>query len=192
MSVRLSNVSQRNQPHSRFYEALWRFAEFVFVSNQLQVFTALRVIILRLFGATIGSECIIRPCRVHFPWNLTIGDRCWIGERAWFYNQNKLTIGADSVVSQECFIATGSHDLTTMGLITQTVNIGNCVWLTTRTTVIADGISPLQIADGVVVTPGSVVHRSLAGSPNQESRVVYGGNPVRKLREYVEADHATV
>jgi putative colanic acid biosynthesis acetyltransferase WcaF len=191
MSVRLSNASQRNQPHSRFYEALWRLAEFVFVSNQLQVFTAVRVIILRLFGATIGTGCIIRPCRVHFPWNLTIHDRCWIGERVWIYNQDKLTIASDSVVSQECFLATGSHDLTTMHVITKPVSIGKCVWITTRTTVISDGITGLTIGDGVVVAPGSVVLRSLNGSGNG-SRIVYGGNPVRKLREFAEENYASV
>jgi putative colanic acid biosynthesis acetyltransferase WcaF len=176
------------------YGVLWRLAEFVFVSNQLHRSTWLRVLVLRWFGATIGSECLIRPCRVRLPYNLSVGDRCWIGERVCIGNPAKLTIGSDSCVSQECFLVTGSHDLTTMDEIVSPITIGDGVWLTTRTIVISDGIHGLTIADGVVVTPGSVVTRSLNGS-TLEARIVYGGNPVRKIREFStqpEDNHATV
>ena len=59
----------------------------------------------------IGRETLIRNIHVKFPWNLEIGDRCWLGEGVWLHNQDKLTIGADSVISQQSFITTGSHDL---------------------------------------------------------------------------------
>lgn len=176
--LKLSTARQRKQPYSLFYEGVWRIVEWLFVSNQLQVLTIMRVWSLRLFGAKIGVDCIIRPCRVQHPWNLTISDRCWIGERVWIINPGYLTIGSDTTVSQECMIHTGSHELDTMRVSIKPVVIGERVWLTART-IVTYGIT---IDDDVVVTPGSVVSRSLAG-PTTGYRIVYGGNPVRKLRE---------
>jgi len=172
---------------------LWRLAEFVFVSNQLHRSTWLRVLVLRWFGATIGSECLIMSLRVRHPHNLRIGDRSLIGERVCIDNPAQLTIGSDSCVSQECFLITGSHDLATMRETFSPITIGNGVWLTTRTIVVSDAYG-LTIADDVVVTPGSVVARSLGG-PTTGVQIVYGGNPVRKIREYStqpEDNHATV
>jgi acetyltransferase-like isoleucine patch superfamily enzyme len=59
-----------------------------------------------------------------------------------------------------------------MDLITKPVRIGDGVWITTRC-IVQMGV---VIDDHVVVTPGSVVHQSLAAG------YVYGGNPVRVLR----------
>ena len=43
--------------------------------------SAVRPILLKLFGASIGRSVFIRRgVKVHFPWNLEIGDNCWIGE----------------------------------------------------------------------------------------------------------------
>ena len=174
----LSEVEPRTESHSLLYKAMWRLAEFIFVSNQIQVVSAIRVMVLRLFGATIGSGCVIRPCRVHHPWMLVIGDRCHIGERTWIINPDKLIIGSDTMLSAECIINTGSHDITTMEGVTKPVVIGSRVWLTTRIMVMYG----VTIDDGVVVTPGSIVSRSLEGSATG-ARIVYGGNPIRKLRE---------
>ena len=179
MSIRLRNDGWLTW-HSKLYGVLWRLAEFVFVSNQLQVYTGLRVLVLRWFGATIGSDCVLPPFRVRFPYNLSIGDRCWIGEQVSIYNPAKLTIGSDSALNQECLIVTGSHDLATMDETVSPITIGTAVWLSSRTIIISDSAG-ITIGDGVVVTPGSVISRSLPGSTDG-ARTIYGGNPVRKLR----------
>jgi len=184
--ARLPNLaagsSGRVRPHSMLYGVLWRLAEFVFVSNRLQVSPGLRVLVLHWFGATIGAACRPGRFRVQFPYNHSIGDRCWIRERVCICNPAPVTIGADSVVSQECFLVTGSHNLTTMKETISPITIGKGVWLITRTMVVSDGITGLTIADDVVVTPGSVVTHSLSG-PTKGARIIYGGNPVRKFRE---------
>jgi putative colanic acid biosynthesis acetyltransferase WcaF len=71
----------------------------------------LRSLTLRFFGASIGQDVIIRRgVRVHFPWNLVIGDNCWIGEEVWFINHEKVTIGSDVCISQRSIICSGGHD----------------------------------------------------------------------------------
>jgi putative colanic acid biosynthesis acetyltransferase WcaF len=156
-----------------WFEYLWMVLERIFVNNSLQPSTQVRVRLLRLFGAKIGRETLIRNIHVKFPWNLEIGDRCWLGEGVCLHNQDKLVIGADSVISQQSFITTGSHDLKrTMDLITRPVSIGKGVWVTSRCIVLAG----VEIGDNAVLTSGSVANRSLAGGG------IYGGNPAIFLR----------
>ncbi len=159
---------------SKAVEFLWMCVEAFLVDNPLQVSSVLRVGVLRLFGARVGRGTIIRNIHVKFPWNLTIGERCWIGERVWIHNQDQVVIGDDTVVSQETFITTGSHDYArTMDLLTEPVRIGDGVWLTTRC-IVQMGV---EVGNNAIVTPGSVVHRSLPGGG------VYGGNPAVFLRD---------
>ena len=50
-----------------------------------------RRILLILMGAAVGKNVIIRNnVKIHFPWNLKIGDDCWIGEEVWFINHLSL------------------------------------------------------------------------------------------------------
>jgi putative colanic acid biosynthesis acetyltransferase WcaF len=156
--------------------------ERIFVNNSLQPSTRVRVTLLRIFGAKVGKDTLIRNIHVKFPWNLEVGDRCWLGEGVWLHNQDKLTIGADSVISQQSFITTGSHELrTTMDLVTRPVRIGQGVWITSRCIVLAG----VEIGDNAVLTPGSVANRSLAGGG------IYGGNPARLLRARWQTESRT-
>jgi putative colanic acid biosynthesis acetyltransferase WcaF len=160
---------------SRAVEALWMVVEFLLVTNPLQVSSTLRLWALRLFGARIGANIIMRPrVRVKFPWNLQIGDNCWIGEGVWIHNQGLVTIEDNSVVSQETFITTGSHDVyRSMDLIIKPVILRRGAWLTSRCIV----LQGVEVGQNTVVTPGSVVRGSLL--PER----VYGGNPATFIRE---------
>jgi putative colanic acid biosynthesis acetyltransferase WcaF len=159
---------------SKLYIGLWLLVEWIFVTNSLQISSALRIKALRAFGATIGEGVIMRQrIRIKFPWRLTIGDRCWIGEGVWIHNQGELTIGADTVISQESFLTTGSHDLrATMDLVIRPVRIGSGVWVTSRCMV----LSGVEIGDNAVILPGSVVDRSV------EPQSIYGGVPARFVK----------
>jgi putative colanic acid biosynthesis acetyltransferase WcaF len=160
---------------SRSFEALWMVVEFLLISNPLQVSSTLRVWALRLFGASIGTNVIMRPrLRVKFPWNLQIGDNCWIGEGVWIHNQGLVTIEDNAIVSQEAFITTGSHDIyRSMDLIIKPVVIRPGGWVTSRCIVLQGA----EVGHNTVVTPGSVVRGFLL--PNR----VYGGNPAVFIRE---------
>jgi putative colanic acid biosynthesis acetyltransferase WcaF len=160
---------------SRFIEAVWIIVEFFLVSNPLQVSSRVRAGALRLFGARIGSNVIMRPrLRVKFPWNLEIGDNCWIGEGVWIHNQGLVAIEDNVVVSQEAFITTGSHDIhESMDLVIKPVIIRQGAWVTTRCIV----LQGVEIGQNAILTPGSVANKSLPPAS------IYGGNPTVFVRE---------
>lgn len=145
------------------------------VSNPLQVSSELRVRALRMFGARIGKSVVMRPrLRVKYPWNLEIGNNCWIGEGAWVHNQGLVTIEDNVIVSQESFITTGSHDIQeTMDLMIKPVVIRRGAWITTRCLI----LQGVEVGQNTIVTPGSVVNRSLLPEG------IYGGNPAKFIRQ---------
>lgn len=150
---------------------LWAAAELLFVSNPWQISSRLRVTILRLFGAEIGTGVIFRPrTRVKFPWRLRVGDRSWIGEGVWIHNQDDVDIGHDVVVSQDTLITTGSHAVRRdMALITRPIIIEDGAWVTSRC-VVTGGVT---IGSSAVVEPMSLVSQDVpAGMVAKTSREV--------------------
>ncbi|WP_042882695.1 colanic acid biosynthesis acetyltransferase [Cupriavidus necator] len=155
-------------------EALWFLLEATIVNNKLVPSSALRVSLLRLFGARIGRGCrLMHPIRVKYPWNLEVGDACWFGVDVWLYNQAPIRIGSHVCISQGSFLTTGSHAVdTNMDLMVAPIVIEDGAWVTSRC-IVQKGVT---IGRSAVVTPMSVVHRSLAPEG------IYGGNPCRFIR----------
>jgi putative colanic acid biosynthesis acetyltransferase WcaF len=160
---------------SRLIEAIWFLVEACVINNKLLPISAVRVALLRLFGAKIGTGCrFVHPLRVKAPWNLEVGDHCWFGVDVWIYNQAPIRIGSHVCISQGTFLSAGSHDVsTTMDLRVAPIVIEDGVWITSKC-VVQMGVT---IGRSAVVTPLSVVHRSL------DAEGVYGGNPCRLLRK---------
>lgn len=138
--------------------------------------SAHRRLILRLFGAKIGKQVIIKPrVRVKFPWKLSIGDDTWLGEAVWIDNLDAVKIGADCCISQGAYICTGSHDWSSSSfdLITKPISIGNCAWIGARASVAPGTV----IAEGAMVTMGSVATGRL------EAWSIYRGLPAQLTRK---------
>lgn len=123
----------------------------------------LRVGLLRLFGADIGRGVVIRPtARITFPWKVAIADHSWIGDRVTLYSLAPIHIGRHSVISQNSYLCTGSHDIHSphFDLQTAPITIGNGVWVASDC-FIAPGVT---IGSNAVVGTRSTVLHSL---PNQ-------------------------
>jgi len=174
--IPLARAGQGNfeRRRSRWIEALWILVETLIIDNRLNPSSALRVFLLRRFGARIGHGCVCpHAFRVKFPWNLTIGDDCWIGDGVWLYNQGPMRIGSNVCISQRSFLTTGSHDWETdMSLRIDPIVIEDGVWITSMC-VVQKGVT---IGGGTIVTPLSVVHRSLPPAS------ICGGNPAVTIR----------
>ncbi|MFM0169988.1 DapH/DapD/GlmU-related protein [Paraburkholderia sediminicola] len=175
--IDLSQAGKGNYQARRgaLIELIWFVLEACVINNKLLPFSGVRVALLRLFGAKIGTGCrFVHPVRVKAPWNLEVGDNCWFGVDVWIYNQTLIRIGSNVCISQGTFLTAGSHDMsTTMDLHVAPILIEDGVWITSKC-VVQMGVT---IGRSAVVTPLSVVHRSL------EAEGVYGGNPCRFIRK---------
>jgi len=158
----------------------WALCELLFVTNPIQISSRLRIAVLRSFGANIGKGVTFRPrTRVKFPWNLSVGDRSWIGEGVWIHNQDQMVIGSDVVLSQETFLTNGSHaHRRDMALLTRPVTVGDGSWITTRCIVLGGS----NIGASCVTTPGSILSGSYAANS------VIGSAPAAVIGERFKTD----
>jgi putative colanic acid biosynthesis acetyltransferase WcaF len=120
----------------------------------------LRPQILRIFGASIGKGTFIRRGnRVHFPWNLEIGDDCWIGEEVWFINHEKITIASNVCISQRSIICSGGHDYRSASLeyAHKPIMIKDGAWICLDAKVLPG----VTIGECSVVSAGEIVRQSL-------------------------------
>ncbi|SAK94602.1 colanic acid biosynthesis acetyltransferase WcaF [Caballeronia glebae] len=175
--IDLSRAGKDNYERIRstLVEALWFVVEASIINNKLMPFSGVRVALLRLFGAKIGVGCrFLQQLRVKAPWNLEVGDHSWFGADVWIYNQALIRVGSHVCISQGTFLTAGSHAMsTTMNLRVAPIIIEDGVWITANC-VVQMGVT---IGRSAVVTPLSVVHRSL------DPEGVYGGNPCRFIRK---------
>lgn len=136
-------------------EALWLACSALLFSTWLPG-SGWRCVLLRLFGAEIGKDVIVKPfVKIKFPWRLRVHDFGGIGERAWVDNLAMVTIGSRSWLSQDVYVCTGNHDWGRLDLplITREITIEDDVWVGARA-VLGPGV---KIRRGAVVGLGTVV-----------------------------------
>src|ERR1039458_6519969 len=65
---------------------IWWLVQSILFHCSPQMFFGWRRVLLRLFGAKIGRDVLIRPSvRVTYSWKLEIGDNAWIGDGVELY-----------------------------------------------------------------------------------------------------------
>jgi putative colanic acid biosynthesis acetyltransferase WcaF len=131
------DLSQYHQPGydaggSRLSMLLWWLVQAIAFPLTLHTAHGIRAQLLRLFGAKIGQQVIIRPtARFTYPWNVEIGDYSWVGDDAVLYSLAPIKIGRHCVISQRSYLCTGSHDIQDprFGLVTGDIVIENGAWV---------------------------------------------------------------
>ena len=144
---------------TKFLIGIWfPFQHLIFKSSLLP--SSLRPLLLNIFGASVGRRVFIRRgVKVHFPWNLEIGDDCWIGEEVWFINHEKITIGSDVCISQRAIICSSGHDYRSSSLeySHKPIRIKDGAWVCLDAKVLA-GVS---LGECSVVSAGEIVRKSI-------------------------------
>lgn len=160
---------------SLLVQCAWFFVGLPLLRSALIPSSSFRRSLLRLFGADIADGVVIKPgVRVKFPWRLTAGRNCWIGEDAWIDNLAHVTLGNDVCLSQGVYLCTGNHDWSdpAFGLRVQSIHIDDGAWVAARAS-LAPGVS---IGTHAVVGFGAVVSASVP------AYAVYAGNPASLQR----------
>lgn len=139
-------------------------------------FDGWRVMLLRAFGAKIGSNVLIaNTVKVLMPWNLNIGNSSWVGWHVDIYNYAPVTIGSNAVVSQYSYLCTGTHDYTDPGfpLIWFPITIEDEAWVAADCFV-GPGVT---VGKRAIAASRSVVVKDLPAG------MICAGNPCKPLKE---------
>jgi len=172
----LSTYSHSFSLKNKMGRLVWNISSLiVFRPFGSRLFKKWRVFVLKCFGAKIEwSSHIYSSVKIWAPWNLEIGANSSLGPKVDCYNQGKISIGANTVVSQKAYLCASSHDYNRKDfpLILKPIQIGNGVWIA------ADAfIGPhVSIGDNAVIAARAVVIK------NVEENTVVGGNPSKLIK----------
>lgn len=142
----------------KFRVIVWFTIRF-FLESYFLIPSRMKISILRTAGANIGQGCVIRSLKVHFPWNLEIGNNSWIGEEVWIINHEKIKIGSDVCISQRSIICSGGHDYRSAALeyAHKPIEIKDGAWVCLDAKVLPG----VTIGECSVVAAGEVVRKSI-------------------------------
>ena len=154
---------------------VWYFTNALFLKNSLIPVPAVKVMILRLFGAKIGKGVMIKPCvNVKYPWMLEIGNYTWIGENVWIDNLARVKIGSNVCISQGAMLLCGNHNYkkATFDLIVGEITLEDGSWVGAQSVV----------CPGVTLHSHAVLGVNSVANHDLEPYSIYQGNPAQKVR----------
>jgi putative colanic acid biosynthesis acetyltransferase WcaF len=166
----LFDNAQFDRGRPKAVEVAWYVTKIIFFLSAWPWPAALKTRLLRAFGCDVGTGLIIKPrVNIHFPWKLTIGNYCWIGERTEILNLESVALDDHSTLSQDVCLAAGGHDSSSasMAYKNRPIRIGRSAWVTSRAFV-GPGVT---VGEGAVIGAGAVVLKDV--EPNS----VMVGNP---------------
>lgn len=157
---------------------MWYIVNALVVRASWNPFMGVKIWLLRRFGAKIGKGLVIKNnVIIKSPWNLVIGDDCWLGEGCWIDNLDSVTIGSNVCISQGALLLTGNHDYTdpTFSYRNAPIVVEDGAWIGAKT-VVCPGVT---VHENAILTVGSVATKDMVANG------IYQGNPAVKIRERV-------
>jgi putative colanic acid biosynthesis acetyltransferase WcaF len=169
---------------SAFIVQLWWIIQSTIFRCSPQFAYKWRVFLLRVFGARIGKNVIIRPSvKITYPWKLTIRDSAWVGDYVDLYTLGKITIGRNAVVSQKSYLCTGSHDYQSeaFDIFAKPIVIEDEVWVATD----------VFIAPGVTIGKGTVIGSRSSVYKDMPEGMICIGNPAKPIKSRIDNETNT-
>lgn len=161
---------------SVYYIQMYKMIDLLFIKTTPKFLHVWRVFLYKLFGAKIGLDVkISSSAKLLYPWNIEIGDYCWIGDNVELYSVDKIKIGNNVAFAHNIFVATAAHDVykATFETIRKPITIEDEVWISSNV-FINMGV---RIERGVVVGSASVVTKDLPEG------YICVGNPAKALKK---------
>ncbi len=172
----LSTYSHSFSLKNKISRLVWNVVRlFLFCPFASRLFKKWRVLVLKCFGAKIEwSSHVYASVKIWAPWNLEIGANSSLGPKVDCYNQGKISIGANTVISQKTYLCASTHDYLKKDfpLILKPITIGNGVWIA------ADSF----IGPGVGIGNNSVIAARAVVIKNVEKNTIVGGNPAQLIK----------
>lgn len=158
-----------------FVVQLWWICQAVLFRPSPQFLYGWRRFLLRLFGARVGKGVLVRPtASVTYPWKVTLGENCWIGDDVVLYSLGPIEIGAHAVVSQRSYLCGGDHDPARVdfAIRARPIHIGAQAW------VAAD----VFVAPGVTIGHGALIGARSTVLTDMPAGMVCFGYPCRPIK----------
>lgn len=170
MKFELKEYKRTYKRDSAVKEVIWFIVSRLMFETRIPLPSQLKVVVLRLFGAEIGKSVVIKPSvKIKYPWQLVIGDFCWVGECVWLDNLGRIAIGSNCCISQGAYFCTGNHDYksASFDLRVGDIYVGDSTWIGAKA-VLCPGVT---VPEGVILAASSVLTKSI------KVPGVYQGNP---------------
>jgi len=154
---------------------LWWLVQSVFFNTSPQFMYGYRRFLLKIFGAKIGKNVIIRPSvKVTYPWKVSIDDFSWIGDNVTLYSLGEIEIGKNVVISQKSYLCTGSHDYlkNDFPIYAKKIKIEDECWLA----------ADVFVAPGITIEKGTVVGSRSSVYNNLPPFKVCLGSPAKVIK----------
>jgi len=158
-------------------EMLWVAVKCLIFQTAVPWPSALRVTLLRIFGARIGERVVVRAnVNITFPWRLTVGDDVWFGDDVVVLSLAPVVIESSVCISQRAFLCTGSHAFqsATFDLLVKPIFVRSGSWIAAQA-FIAPGV---EVGADSLVSAGSVVFAAVP------PRTMVQGNPAQVVKTF--------
>jgi putative colanic acid biosynthesis acetyltransferase WcaF len=170
-----NSLSKGNQIKRFVWSIVWFLCARPFPRN---VASTWKLFLLRLFGAKIHKTAnVYSTVKIYAPWNLEMHAYSCLAPEVDCYNVDKITIGANSTISQKSYLCSASHDITKRDnpLITAPIIIKDQVWVG----------ADVFISMGVIVKQGAVIGATSSIYKNVDAWTVVGGNPAKFIKKRI-------
>ena len=98
-----------NPSRGTLKQLFWYFTNVLFFINPLNPFSGIKICLLRIFGAKVGTGVNIKPhVNIKYPWLLEIGNYTWIGENVWIDNLAMVSMVKPIVIEDGAWIGAQS------------------------------------------------------------------------------------
>lgn len=171
------NNEHFNTGASRLKRMIWHVINALFFNSSFH-FYSLKVVLLKMFGAEIGNNVVIKPhVNIKYPWNMVIANNVWIGENVWIDSLVSVQIGNNVCISQGALLLCGNHDYkkSTFDLITGRIILEDGVWIGAKSIV----------CGGVVCHSHSVLSVNSVATRDLDPYTIYRGNPAQAIKERI-------
>lgn len=158
---------------------LWWLVQSTLFALSPQFMFGWRRFLLKLFGAEVGANVLIRPSvRVTYPWKVKIGDSVWIGDYAELYSLGEIEIGSDVVISQKSYLCAATHDYNKVSfdMIDQKIIVEDQAWLATD----------VFVAPGVSIGRGALIGARSSVFSDMPEGMICIGSPAKPIKPRVE------
>jgi len=155
-------------------KTIWYFLNALFFNSFFPI-NAIKIFLLKLFGAKIGKGVIIKPfVSVKYPWKLTVGNHVWIGEKVWIDNLDSVIIENNVCISQGALLLCGNHNYkkSSFDLMIGKIILKEGSWIGAKAIVTGN----------VTVEENAILQVASVASTNLDKNGIYRGNPALKIK----------